>query len=123
MSLSMSLPETKVSALKFDGKNFSLWKMKITAYLDSQDCLSEIEPAIKPRDGGSGKKKKVKQEDKEDNKDEITVKSKKVYTILILCLQDEQLQLVMDIEKGDALGVWKRLIERYERKSIASKTQ
>ena len=133
MSLNMSLPETKVSGLKFDGKNFSLWKMKITAYLDSQDCLSEIE---EPRNGkghgrdsggngtGSGKKKSMKKEEEEESEEnEITAKSKKVYTILILCLQDEQLQLVMDIEKGNARGVWERLVERYERKTVASKAQ
>ena len=42
---------------------------------------------------------------------------------MILCLQDEQLQLVMDVPHGDAHGVWKRLTDWYERKTVASKNQ
>ena len=62
MSLSMSLPETKVSASKFDGKKFSLWKMKIIAYLDSMECLDVIENPTS--DAGFTKVKSDHQEEK-----------------------------------------------------------
>lgn len=115
MSLNMSLPETKVSALKFDGRNFSLWKMKMVAYLDSQDCLH----VLGLNDQG---KRPIKMESEEE-KERFSTQCKKVYTVLILALQDEQLQLVVDVPQGDAQGVWKRLTERYERKTLASQTQ
>ena len=111
----MSLPETKVSALKFDGKNFSLWKMKMVAYLDAQDCLHVLGL-------GDQGKRPIKMESEEE-KEKFHAQSKKVYTVLILALQDEQLQLVVDVPQGDARGVWKRLVERYERKTLASQTQ
>jgi hypothetical protein len=115
MSTNMSLPETKVSALKFDGKNFSLWKMKMVAYLDAQDCLHVLGL-------GDQGKRSIKKESEEE-KEKFNTQCKKVYTVLILSLQDEQLQLVLDVPQGDAHGVWKRLVERYERKTLASKTQ
>jgi hypothetical protein len=63
----------------------------------------------------------VKKEEKSE--EEITSDQKKVYSILVLSLQDEQLHLIQNVKKGDAYGVWKKLIDRYERKTMASKSQ
>ena len=38
------------------------------------------------------------------------------------CLQDEQLQLVAHIPRGNANEVWNTLVQRYERKTTASKS-
>ena len=48
-------------------------------------------------------------------------KSRKAYSLLLSVLSDEQLQLIGDITRGDAHSVWKLILARYERKTVASR--
>jgi hypothetical protein len=136
MSLTMSLSESiqSTSALKFNGNKFGLWKMKILAYLEDKELVEVVEDAAPTRlpaalgaladaavaASPAEQKQKAMTEQEEQNRKK---KCMKAYTILILTLQDEQLQLIVDIGRGDAHGVWKALLQRYERRTVASKTQ
>jgi hypothetical protein len=130
------------SALKFSGNNFALWKMKMLAYMEDKELLEALlDDPITINGTKYGKAKtisllgKTKEEVKSDataNKEsaakdekikELQKKAMKAYTILILSLQDEQLQLIIDVPRGNAYGVWTRLLQRYERNTVASKTQ
>jgi hypothetical protein len=50
-------------------------------------------------------------------------KSHLAYGILIQSLQDEQLRLVQGVARGNAHGIWKILVDTYERKSMATRVQ
>ena len=39
----------------------------------------------------------------------------------MMALGDEQLQLVMDVPRGNAYRVWKKLLEQFERKTQTNK--
>jgi len=56
-------------------------------------------------------------------RDELIRKSQLAYGILMQSLQDEQLRLVQGVARGNAHGVWKILLETYERKSMATQVQ
>jgi hypothetical protein len=113
------------SALKFNGSNFTLWKMKMLAYLQDKDLLEVVESPIRQDDKVSKIGSDLGDQKAELTADEEKLKKKamKAYTILVLALQDEQLQLIVDVPRGNAYGVWKALLLRYERKTVASKTQ
>jgi hypothetical protein len=81
-----------------------------------------------------GKKKKKDDKDEEDSdscsssssSSQTTTVNKEqrshtVFTFILLCLMPEQLKLVQHITKGDAHGLWKVLVNHYERKTLASK--
>ena len=48
-------------------------------------------------------------------------KSRKMYSLLLTVLSDQQLQLVGHVTRGDAHGVWQVILARYERKTVASR--
>jgi hypothetical protein len=123
----------KINAVpKFDGIMFSLWKMQIMAYLDEAGLLgvvenpvcgittSSIETIVKVEDNTikSEEKAQLTQEQQK-----LMKKSMTAYNLLLLTLQNEQLHMVIDVPRGNAHGVWSALIKRYERKTVASKTQ
>jgi len=56
-------------------------------------------------------------------REEVRRKSHRAYGILVQCLQDEQLRLMQNVKRGDAHGVWRILLDTYERKSMATKVQ
>lgn len=140
MSLRSSLPsmsELDVSKgigilPKFDGTMFSLWKMQITAYLEFKDLLDVVESPVKgvPQSGlkftsksggdGSASVTDVTEAKSAHEKDNVK-KSMIAYNILLLSLNKEQLQMVIDVPRGNAHGVWSALLSRYERKTVASK--
>ena len=55
------------------------------------------------------------------NKMVVVDKIKKVYTFLLLCFGDEQMELMSEIENDDVYGIWTTLLKRYERETMASK--
>src|SRR4051812_8187050 len=104
-----------LGAIKFDGKNFGIWKMKVRAYFEMTGlwCVLEKRTIPESMDNGSRAISKDEKEMKE--------KSMKAYTYLILSLPNEQMQLVMHVGNGDAYGVWSALVNHFERKSLANK--
>jgi hypothetical protein len=124
-----------IKVIRFDGKNFSLWKLKIMALLETWDLLEVVE---KPIPNGPGKTKldvsqgtstsessgstssstDIKVQEKHL---ELVKKGKKAYATLVNCLSNEQLSLVSHVPLGNAHEVWNILIQRYERKTTASK--
>jgi ribosomal protein L12E/L44/L45/RPP1/RPP2 len=131
MSQSENMQSVTVSsALKFNGNNFSLWKMKILAYLQDKELVEVVEQAAPEAAAALGELAAVaagvnaaEQKAAKEEEENRIKKCMKAYTILVLTLQDEQLQLVLDVARGNAHGVWKALLQRYERRTIASKTQ
>lgn len=105
-----------IQTVKFDGYDFSLWKMKMTGLLLAKDLLEVV---INPVDG------KLFVTGSKLNKEEVewSRKTKKAYGILLLALGAEQLRLVQQVTVGDANGIWKILLDNYERKSMATKVQ
>jgi hypothetical protein len=103
MSLNTTMEDNSQSMIisKFKGKDFPIWKRKMLAYL-----------ALK---GLSGI---VTGEEKVDDKSKARANS--AYAILLLCLADDQARLVIDIESGDAYGLWKSLEQIYECKTTLS---
>jgi len=105
-----------VAPFKFDGKNFKLWKLKMTAYLEAMGLLEVVvqEPSLAVA-SGSASSSVSSGKSTED-------KAKKAYSILVSSLMDEQLSLVINVSSGNAHGVWTVLLRRYERKTTASKS-
>jgi len=105
-----------VAPFKFDGKNFKLWKLKMTAYLEALGLLEVVvqEPSVAVA-SGSASSSVSSGKSTED-------KAKKAYSILVSSLMDEQLSLVINVSSGNAHGVWTVLLRRYERKTTASKS-
>lgn len=59
----------------------------------------------------------------QDQREELIKKSHLAYGILIQSLKDEQLRLVQGVARGNAHGIWRILLETYERKSMATRVQ
>jgi len=51
----------------------------------------------------------------------LVKKSRKAYSLLFNCLGVEQQMMVQHVTRGDAHTMWKQIIERYQRKTTASK--
>lgn len=105
-----------IQTVKFDGSEFCLWKMKMTGLLLAKDLLDVV---MNPLDG------KLFITGSKFNKEELELirKTKRAYGILLLGLGPEQLRLVQQVMVGDANGIWKILLDNYERKSMATKVQ
>lgn len=89
--------------IKYDGKSWPIWKMKVRAVLQSQGLLHVID--------------NVKCSDEKLWK----AQQRSVYTILTLSLDDIRLEMIMAIEEGDAIGVWTVLTKHFERQTTASR--
>ena len=99
--------------LQFNGTNFLQWKMRMKAYLEEKNLYQTVEYPIMNEDETivlTGA-----------NVEEMKQKSRTAYTILLLALSDEQLSMMMDVESGNAYEVWKRLHDKYERKTQVNK--
>ena len=102
---------TSLNMLRFDGKNYPIWKVRMRAYLQSNDLWEVVEKAT---DGSASSGKKAAEEEE--------TKRKKAYSALVLSLGDAQLQMVMNVAEGNPHAVWKELSEHYEpRNTMASK--
>jgi hypothetical protein len=53
--------------------------------------------------------------------EETKQKSKKAYGLILFSLSKEQLRLFVDIPQGDAYELWRSIVEKYERDTVASK--
>src|ERR1700733_13373297 len=102
--------------LRFNGKNFNLWKMKMIAYMESLELHEVVETPIAETE----EEIKLLLSNRVKGDNDIS-QSSKAYSILLNSFQDEQLQLVSFVTSGDAHGVWKVLLARYERKTTGEK--
>lgn len=104
--------------IKFDGKNWPIYKRKIRAVLLQLEVLDTIDvPAMKEKDSSSSAQHLDTKRAESDVK-----KSNKAYSVLMLSLDDARTQMVMHIAEGDAAGVWRTLCSHYESSSMASKS-
>ena len=127
MSLNMSslsmlsgdtMSSSVLSSLKFNGSatNFAQWKTRMEAYLEDKELLEAVEKPV------VGIDEEAKAElNSTYNEQDMIKKSKKAYAIIMMALGDEQLQLVMDVKRGNAYRVWKKLLEQFERKTQTNK--
>jgi hypothetical protein len=121
-------PRTDTTSLvKFNGKNFAIYKTKIRALHRQYDLIHVIDrskddaPQTMTVTATSSSATNVKAKKTEAMTDEDRKKADRAYGILIASLDDARTQMVMHIEEGDTAGVWRTLCAHYERTSTASK--
>ncbi len=140
-----ALPSTLPLSLRFNGTNWSSWKVRLLAFLrlyKLEDGLERSPKSLFKVEGqgavGAAASESESKEDQEasasaarasaasaaasaleDNK--FRDRCMKLHSILLLSLQDEPFELVMNCPVGDAHAMWVLLQDRYERKSTASK--
>lgn len=129
MAESLDVSRTPIPV--FDGQRFSLYKMQMMAHLAFKELLDVVEaPVVGLQSsslganvtvGGEASETEVKEENLTNAQKAKIKKSLQAYNILLLSLKPEQLQMVVDIPRGNAHGVWSALLSRYERKTVASK--
>ena len=100
------------SVLRFDGRNFAMWKLRMRAHLQSLDLWDVVE---READAMAASSKTAKAAESDE------ARRRKAYSTLILALNDTHLQMVMQVAEGDAHGVWTELVEHFERSTMASK--
>ena len=110
-----------LSSLKFNGSanNFAQWKTRMEAYLEDKELLDVVENPVLGIDEEA--KVEFSSTYTNINGQDMIKKSKKAYAIIMMALGDEQLQLVMDVKRGNAYRVWKKLLEQFERKTQTNK--
>ena len=57
------------------------------------------------------------------SKDKDVMRSRRAYGALMMALKETQLLLVQHVPLGDAHGVWRVLLDNYDRKSVATRVQ
>ena len=57
------------------------------------------------------------------SKDKDVQRSRRAYGALMMSLKDVQLQLCQHVPLGDAHGVWRVLLDNYDRRSVATRVQ
>src|ERR1700682_3734031 len=84
-----------IKVIRFDGKNFSLWKLKIMALLETLDLLDVV---VRPGTvvATSNTSKSRSGTSTSNDEDTYEKKTKKAYAILVNSLLDEQLNLVIN---------------------------
>jgi hypothetical protein len=112
---------------RFDGKNFSLWKLKAKAALIALDLFDVVnsEPLISSSSSSTISTTNTNNKLKAltaHSELEVQRKASQAYYHLINALGDEQIRLIIHIPEGAAHLLWSTLIERYERKTMASKS-
>jgi hypothetical protein len=108
---------------------FNQWKVKIESMFEvygfsdiieeeviaqssvSRASFGPTPTPIKPSKSSSSSSSSTVEQDKKK-------RSHTAFTFLLLCLLPEQMKLVQHINKGDAYGVWRVLLDHYERKTL-----
>jgi hypothetical protein len=130
---------SSIRPTRYNGKSiFSAWKFKTLAYLQSlglkevvvadpglynqteaeTKTLTGVAAAAAAASGSDG----VSSSSSSGKKNALMLKQKseKAYSILLNLLEDQLIDLVVNVEPGDAYRVWMVLLETFEVKSTAS---
>jgi transposase InsO family protein len=130
---------------KFDGKDYPIWKAQMIALLAMQGLSDfivksprEIVDNLIPRkanktvtikDGSdsvstttssSTESKEVLDPKENSLIEETQAKAMKTYGLLLFCLSRQQIGLFLDVEQGNPYSLWMSLLDKYERKTVAS---
>ncbi len=128
---------SSIRPTRYNGKtNFSAWKFKTLAYLQSLGLKEVVvsdpgvsfpaETETKTRLGAaavaaSGSDSESSSSGTSKKNVELKMqKCEKAYSILLNLLEDHLIDLVVNVEPGNAYRVWKVLLETFEAKSTAS---
>lgn len=114
MSNQSAFNQATSSLRKFDGKNFSVWRCQLEAYLTVRDCINPLynsRPLSTPND--KDKEVTLKLQESWDNQ------NKMARAIIFLALCDEQAILVCHLETAKL--IWERLLEANEQRSQSSR--
>jgi len=135
---------------QFSSSSFGLWRMQAFAVFAAHDLLEVVETdcacaAIKEERDRAGATKREQAANSAASgaaaasagaaasaqspasppvsKDKDVQRSRRAYGALMLALKETQLLLVQHVPLGDAHGVWRVLLDNYDRKSVATKVQ
>jgi hypothetical protein len=133
MSESVAVEGSGIRPARFNGKSiFSAWKFKTLAYLQSLGLKEVVvdDPDMFPlkdemktpsgttavaASGSDGVSSSSSMK-----KNVVKAKCEKAYSILLNLLEDQLIDLIVNVEPGDAHHVWKILLDTFEVKSTAS---
>jgi len=138
MSESVAVEGSGIRPARFNGKSiFSAWKFKTLAYLQSMGLKEVVveDPGVFPLEDegttpaaaaaaavGSDGVSVSGSSSTTGMKKHVLLKQKceKAYSMLLNLLEDQLIDLVVNVEPGDAHRVWKILLDTFEVKSTAS---
>ena len=138
MSESVAVEGSGIRPARFNGKSiFSAWKFKTLAYLQSMGLKEVVveDPGVFPLEDewttpaaaaaaavGSDGVSVSGSSSTTGVKKHVLLKQKceKAYSMLLNLLEDQLIDLVVNVEPGDARRVWKILLDTFEVKSTAS---
>ena len=132
MSLNLTMDNSKGNSLigigsfyKFDGKDFPVWKTQMIAWLAMNGLtdffLKPVTEIVASDLFASAEEKSSNDQAKVIAIEEAKAKAMRAYGAILFSLAREQTRLFLDIAPGDAYELWKALIEKYERNTVASK--
>lgn len=104
-----------LNLLKYNGKSFHLWKRTMLAYLMSKKLSKAVELVIPDLDAEEAKQEDV------NARNQLLEKAQEAYTILWMSLNENIKVLFLHVKMGDAHGLWKSLLSKYESKTVANK--
>ena len=134
----------------FSASNFALWCMQAFAVFAVHDLLEVVETdcasaAVKEERDRAGVAKREATHSAASgaavagsaqqqhaaaasasppvSKDKDVLRSRRAYGALMMALKDVQLQLCQHVPLGDAHGVWRVLLDNYDRRSVATRVQ
>lgn len=108
---------------RYGGKgSFFAWKLKVLAYLQPLG-LKDVVVNPELEDENVGTQSSSSSTSSKRGADASVAsqrKAEKAYGILLNLLEDQLIDLIANVEPGNAHGVWKVLLETYEAKSTAT---
>src|SRR5437868_6638679 len=114
------MSSTSIYILPFNGKDYSLWKIKVLAHINGQGWSSVIDnpKPITPLPIASSTGPALPLAEAEQKKwQEI---APKVYAFLVTSLSNDVLSLFANVATGDPHVLWKAMLRHYERDTVAS---
>jgi hypothetical protein len=123
------------------GASFPVWKARVRAWLQAstpsllyvleESVISEAQEVQTASSSSSSSSvvgptsgSNVIQKGKKKDGKQVEVDRLKVYSMLITSLDDAHVgMIVTEVVEGDAMGIWKILLRKYERNTLASRNQ
>lgn len=105
MSVNVST-SSSITLIPFDGKDYSLWKIKSESYICSRGWKDVCTTTVISTD---------------DNKEKVSERKIQAYTFLVNSLNNTTLSLFRAYATGDPYVLWTAMVKHYERDTSASK--